>query len=59
MNNNNTKFNKTHSKINNKTNNKAVTRIKNCSNYNDDVINRGEFKELAKLAVHQIKKRIK
>ena len=70
MNNNNTKINKIHNKnkISSKNNNeasnrasneigdKAVTRIKNWSDYNEGMVNRGSFRELAKVAVKQIKK---
>ena len=54
MNNNNTKINKTNK--NNKE--KAVTRIKNWSNYNEGMVKRGEFKELAKIAVKQIRREL-
>ena len=54
MNNNNTKINK-----NNKNNdNKAITRIKNWSDYNEGMISRGEFKELANFAVKQIRQEL-
>ena len=40
----------------NKNDNKAVTRIKNWSNYNAGMIDRGHFRKLAELAVSEIKK---
>lgn len=47
--NNTTKTNKNHD-------NKAITRIKNWSNYNAGMVDRGHFCKLAKLAVSEIKK---
>ena len=53
--NNNTKINK-NSKNND--NNKAITRIKSWSNYNEGMISRGEFEELAKFAARQIRQEL-
>ena len=39
-------------------NNKAVTRIKSWNNYNEGMISRGKFKELAKFAVKQIRREL-
>ena len=57
MNNNNTKTNK-NNKNNSNNSNKAITRIKSWSDYNEGMISRGEFKELAKFAVQQIKQEL-
>lgn len=54
--NNTTKINKNDNNKNN--NHKAVTRIKNWSNYNAGMVDRGHFHKLAKLAVSEIKKEI-
>ena len=53
--NNNTKINKN---SNNNRNNKAITRIKDWSNYNEGMVDRGRFRELTKIAVGQIEKEI-
>ena len=55
MNNNTTKTNQN---VNNnqKINNKATTRIKDWGSYNDGMMERGRFKELAKLAIREIEK---
>ena len=64
MNNNNTKINKIYKKATNKKNktarvaNKATTRIKNWHEYNAGMVDRGEFRELAKLAVKEIKQEL-
>ena len=55
--NNTTKINKNNNKnSNNKYFTKAVTRIKNWSGYNAGMVDRGSFRELAKLAIKAIKK---
>ena len=55
--NNTTKINKNNNKnSNNKYFTKAVTRIKNWSGYNAGMVDRGNFRELAKLAIKAIKK---
>ena len=56
MNNNSTKTNKNYKNDNNKE--KAITRIKNWSDYNEGMISRGKFKELARFAVRQIKQEL-
>ena len=56
MNNNTTKIN--NNTNNNCNKNKAVTRIKNWSNYNEGMISRGKFKKLAEIATQQIKREL-
>jgi len=52
----NTLINNNTTNSKNNSNNKAVTRIKDWSSYNAGMVDRGNFRKLAKLAVSEIKK---